>query len=148
MAWNACPKVPHSWTINFVLTLSIFGQMGNPSIWYLMPFQAFIISYLILGETCKAAWRLHAAWSKAEIPLRAHPISSQVVKGLAGKAWSERNYVLSVCLLLAHNALLRTGELLRLRVSDLTWGRRVVHLAIRDAKSGATHWGARGSSSF
>ena len=58
-------------------------------------------------------------WCKTIIRVRAFPLSSDLVKGMAAVAFTERQPRLGVAFLLSFLGLLRVSELLHLRVAHL-----------------------------
>ena len=65
------------------------------------------------------SWRLLKTWSINEIPARAVPFPEHVVKAMAGWAFFNGWNSFAVSLLVGYYAMLRTGEVLMLRSSNL-----------------------------
>ena len=77
------------------------------------------------------SWALHRAWGKHEMPARACPIGVDLLLGLCG-AWAHAGATrIALVIFAAYHLLLRTGEILGLRVGNLHAGKdgvRVVGL--------------------
>ena len=67
----------------------------------------------------QGSWRLLKTWSINELPNRAPPLPEQVVLAMAGWAFFRNHYSFGVSLLIGFYTMLRSGELLGLRSSDL-----------------------------
>ena len=80
------------------------------------------------------SWKLKAVWDKLELPCQAIPLSLEVLFGIAGYFFSVGEKSMSWACLLGFNALLRTGELLSLRVGDCIPTPRGYVLHLQDTK--------------
>ena len=69
------------------------------------------------------SWDLLSTWQLHELPTRATPFSLDVVLAMAGAALQRGWLDMAVGLLLAFQALLRTGELLNLTCGDFQFGK-------------------------
>ena len=67
-----------------------------------------------LRHQLPSSWRLYKAWGRHELPARAPPLTQTFTQALAGKAFELSRGDIAVALLVAFEALLRTGELLSL----------------------------------
>ena len=67
----------------------------------------------------QGAWRLLKTWSINEVPNRAPPLPEQVVLAMTGWAFFHGHYSFGISLLIGFYTMLRSGELLGLRSSDL-----------------------------
>ena len=65
-------------------------------------------------------WRLLRAWSQNEIPNRAPPLPIEVLKAMVGHAFFKQDLAFGLSLLLGFYGVLRTGELLGIRSSDVS----------------------------
>ena len=65
------------------------------------------------------AWRLLKTWSMNEIPNRAPPLPQHVLHAMVGWAFFHQRFTFGVSLLLGFYGMLRTGEILDLRSSQL-----------------------------
>eukprot|EP00971_Amphidinium_carterae_P005522 109747-Amphidinium_carterae.1 len=65
------------------------------------------------------AWRMHGAWCQAEMPQRTFPISLPMLGAMVGFAYLHDQPRLATLLALGHHALLRTSELIGVRVRDV-----------------------------
>lgn len=82
------------------------------------------------------AWRLFATWRKLEWPSRAPPLTASIVKSLANYALTHKDLFFAALLALGFFALLRTGELLSLRGSDILCGEKQLILSLKGTKTG------------
>ena len=82
------------------------------------------------------AWKLFAAWKKMEWPARAPPLTENIVLSMAYYAICHDDLFLSCLLALGFFTLLRTGELLNLRGSDLLANASQVVVSLKDTKTG------------
>jgi len=85
------------------------------------------------------SWKLFATWRKVEIPARAPPLTAVLVRGISALALDRKQLALATCLMLAFPALLRTGEILALRGSDIMLGPDHGLLRLELTKSGRRH---------
>lgn len=65
------------------------------------------------------AWRLLKTWALNEIPCRAPPLPSHVLHAMVGWAFFHQRFTFGVSLLLGYYGMLRTGEILALRASQV-----------------------------
>jgi hypothetical protein len=70
------------------------------------------------------AWRLLKTWSVNEIPNRAPPLPQHVVHAMVGWAFFHQRFSFGLPLLLGFYGMLRTGEILDLRASQLLCDKR------------------------
>ena len=77
------------------------------------------------------SWKMFKTWRRVEIPVRSPPIPKQFLYCMANYAISRHDVLFAGLLVLGFEALLRTGELLRVRPHDvlLRQGQCLVHLA-------------------
>lgn len=85
------------------------------------------------------AWKLFATWRKIEVPARAPPLTQQLVRGMSALALHRKQLSMATCLLLGFHALLRTGELLKVRGTDLIIGKNHGLLRLELTKTGRRH---------
>ena len=64
-------------------------------------------------------WKLHSVWRRIEIPARAPPLPEKFLFSIANFAVHRDDYVFAALLVLGFEALLRTGELLQVKPTDL-----------------------------
>ncbi|CAK0841817.1 unnamed protein product, partial [Prorocentrum cordatum] len=85
------------------------------------------------------SWRLLGAWARAELPVRAPPLSKKVALGIAGYAAVQRSYALGVLWLVGFHCCLRSGEMFALRAGDIIFGQgsNYAVLNLRLTKTGA-----------
>ena len=67
----------------------------------------------------QGAWRLLKTWSVNELPNRAPPLPAHVLHAMVGWALFHQRLTFAVSLLLGYYGMLRTGEILDLRASQL-----------------------------
>ena len=65
-------------------------------------------------------WRLMKTWTTQEIPNRAPPLPEQAVFAMAGWGFFHGHFSFSVSILVCFYAMLRTGEVLGIRNSDIS----------------------------
>ena len=65
-------------------------------------------------------WRLLRAWNQNEIPNRAPPLPVEVLKAMVGYSFFREDLQFGLSLLLGFYGVLRTGEILGIRSSDVT----------------------------
>lgn len=75
--------------------------------------------FVSLKGRLKAAWRLYGTWGKLELPVRAVPFTIKILRGCCGLALEKQDIRLASALWLGFQALLRTGELVKLTMSDI-----------------------------
>ena len=84
------------------------------------------------------AWRLHAAWGRLEMPLRAWPLSPSQVLALAYVALQWEMPDVSIALLVQYDCILRTGEIILATAADFQWGPGLsVLLSLHNTKGSA-----------
>jgi integrase len=89
-----------------------------------------------LRHHLNGSWRLYSAWTRAEIPLRAPPLTADYTLVLAGKALRLEQPRIAVALMVGFQCLLRTGELLGLSKRDCLFQNNGVVLNLGLTKSG------------
>lgn len=82
------------------------------------------------------AWKLFANWRKMEWPARAPPLTRDIILSMAYYAVCHDDLFFSCLLCLGFFALLRTGELLNLRGSDLLVNDTQVVVSLKGTKTG------------
>ena len=75
----------------------------------------------LLRKRLPAAWRLMRAWTARELPHQCPPLTPTLVHALAGLAWQQGLYWLARAVVIGFYGVLRTGELLKLRKSHVTF---------------------------
>lgn len=65
------------------------------------------------------AWSWLTTWERHEMPVRAPPLSAEIVFALAGLAWTSGFLEISCLLPIAFAAMLRTAEICELKASDV-----------------------------
>lgn len=84
----------------------------------------------------KHSWKLARVWQRLEPPQRVLPISPSVILGFAGACCYLQLWPEAAALLAGFDTMLRSGELYRLRIKDITfYGSRAV-LALGFTKTG------------
>eukprot|EP00435_Cladocopium_sp_Y103_P000532 s2010_g1.t1 len=84
----------------------------------------------------KLAWRLFRSWRRVEAPARAPPLTIQLACAFLAKAVDAGQLGLASLIGLGFHALLRTGELLKLRRADLEFTRECGVITLHQSKSG------------
>lgn len=80
------------------------------------------------------AWKLVKVWNQVELPLRATPLSPELMMAFAGQATSYREYTFAHLVVVGFALFLRTGELLALSGADVTMGRSSAVIFIPSSK--------------
>eukprot|EP00438_Fugacium_kawagutii_P020011 Skav203482 [mRNA] locus=scaffold921:365199:371984:+ [translate_table: standard] len=83
-----------------------------------------------------SSWRLHSAWSRAELPCRAPPFTPLVLYALAHQAVANHWTDLAVLLILGFHTFARAGELFQCKVGDFTFDRSSGTWSLPLSKSG------------
>ena len=81
-------------------------------------------------------WRLFSAWRKLEVPARAPPLTSQLVRSMVAYALHHDDLIWASLLLLGFYGLLRTGEILKLAACDILIGSGHLIISLLDTKTG------------
>ena len=84
----------------------------------------------------KGSWKLYKNWRKIEVPQRAAPLPLSVCKALVGLLLETDQVSLAFLIALGFHTYLRTGELLRLRMIDITATSSQGVVTIRASKTG------------
>ena len=85
------------------------------------------------------SWKLFATWRKVEVPSRAPPLTSDLLWAMAAKALLDDNFELGALLLLGWHCMLRTGEMLAVRSTDLLLGEARGIVSLPASKGGTRH---------
>ena len=98
--------------------LEVLWDSGDPktSATYTLASLHYFIPHL--RRQLPRSWKLKAVWDKLELPCQAVPLSLEMLFGFCGYFWKQQETSMVFACLLGFNALLRTGELLQLRVGD------------------------------
>ena len=81
-------------------------------------------------------WRLFKIWRKTEKPKQCPPMPEGVLIGMLGRLLETDQLCLAVCLALAFYGMLRTGELLQLRWTQLLFGSHDLVIQLGFTKTG------------
>ena len=81
-------------------------------------------------------WKLFATWRKLEIPARAPPIPKVLLRSFVAYALAHNDLFFAALLLLGFCALLRTGELLKVRSNHLLLDQKHGLVSLQQTKSG------------
>ena len=93
--------------------------------------------YEPLTKRCiPSAWRLFATWRKLEWPARAPPLTCGIVYSLSHYALCHQDLFFAALLCVGFFGLLRTGEMLALRGSDVLINDTQLILSLKGTKSG------------
>ena len=88
------------------------------------------------------AWKLHSAWGKLELPIRALPMSLLMLQAMCGLLWAWHFEDMVLVLLLGYHALLRTGEMLSVQAGQITFGANGTALLSLPETKGTSRKGA------
>ena len=89
-----------------------------------------------LKQKLPGAWRLYKAWAKHEPGRRAPPLTVLMMQAVAGYFAYQGEKRAAVMICTAHHCILRTGEMLSLRSTDVTFAGTLCQLRLRDTKIG------------
>ena len=130
------PNSPEEFDLVVSEYLEILWDLGIPktsatytlaSIHYYMP---------QLKRKLSRSWQLKAVWDKLELPCQAVPLDIDTLFAFVGYFWKIGQRAMSLACLVAFNGLLRTGELLELRISDCVEAPDSWVLQLRSTKAG------------
>ena len=116
--------------------LEVLWDLGEPktSATYTL---ASIHSYLRqLKRKLPRSWQLKAVWDKLELPCQAIPLDFDTLFAVVGNFWKTHQPEMALACFVAFNGLLRTGELLELRVGDCFAAGPTWVLQLRSTKGG------------
>ena len=82
------------------------------------------------------AWRLFSAWRKLEVPSRAPPLTSELIRSMVTYALDHHDLAWATLILVGFYALLRTGELLALRPCDVLLSPKHAIISLPNTKTG------------
>ena len=82
------------------------------------------------------SWRLHAAWSRSELPCRAPPFTPLVLYAVAQQAVANSWTDLAVLLILGFHTFARAGELFQAKVADFVFDKASGTWTLPLSKSG------------
>ena len=82
------------------------------------------------------SWKLFSIWRRFEVPMRAPPITEDIIFGFAGKLFSEGDFVMAALLVLGFHGMLRTHEMLTICPSDFLLGPDSRLVSLPASKSG------------
>ena len=132
------PNSPEEFDLVVSEYLEILWDLGIPktsatytlaSIHYYMP---------QLKRKLPRSWQLQAVSDKLELPCQAVPLDIDTLFAFVGYFWKIGHRAMSLVCLVAFNGLLRTGELLELRISDCIEASDSWVLQLRSTKSRPT----------
>eukprot|EP00435_Cladocopium_sp_Y103_P056067 s676_g18.t1 len=82
------------------------------------------------------AWRLFKNWRRVETPARAPPLTRVLACAFVAKAVDAGRIALATLVALGYHALLRTGELLKLRFADIEYNSQCGVVTLHQSKTG------------
>lgn len=112
------PVTPPEYDMIVAEYLEVLWDSGDPktSATYTLASLHYFIPQL--RRQLPRSWKLKAIWDKLELPCQAVPLSLEVLFGIVGFFLRHEEFPMAFGCLLGFNSLLRTGELLQLRVGD------------------------------
>ena len=128
------PVTPQEYDMIVAEYLEVLWDSGDPktSATYTLASLHYFIPQL--RRQLPRSWKLKAIWDKLELPCQAVPLSLEVLFGFVGYFLKVHEDTMALGCLLGFNALLRTGELLSLRVADCVTTPHGCILHLQDAK--------------
>ena len=103
--------------------IQVLWEEGEPKHWAAYTLAAIQHRFPRSRNRIPSGWRLKAAWDRIELPARAPPLTVLFLQALAGAAIEIGCPRFACGLLVAFHSFLRTGELLSLRRTDVTFSR-------------------------
>ena len=80
------------------------------------------------------SWKLVKVWNQVELPIRATPMSPELLLAYAGVAWKWKQYRFAWLILVGYGLFLRTGEMLTLKKSDISISHNTAVVFIASSK--------------
>ena len=134
---RAWPSSPAEFDLVMSEYLEILWDEGSPktdATYSLAALQYFVPQ---LKKQLPRSWKLKATWDKLELPCQAVPLSLELLYSLVGYFSRTGENAMALACLLGFNALLRTGELLNLRVADCHQVNSTFVLVLHNTKGGS-----------
>ena len=85
------------------------------------------------------SWKLFSIWRRHEVPLRAPPMTEDVMVAFSGKAYLDGNFTFATLLMLGFHTCMRTHEMLIVSPADFVLGSDSGIVTIAASKSGVRH---------
>lgn len=85
------------------------------------------------------SWRLFEVWRKYEVPMRAPPLTEDVLFGYVGKLFMDGDLVMAALLILGFHTMMRTHEMLEVRPENFLLGPTTGIVTVPKSKSGQRH---------
>lgn len=125
--WPASKEEYDSIVSDYLELLWDAGEPRSSGAYALASIQFYIPQ---LRKHLPRSWKLKAIWDKLELPAQAVPLSLEHTIAISGYFAKGGNWRVSLGILVCFNAMLRTGELLHLRVGDVIFSQDccVLHL--------------------
>lgn len=89
-----------------------------------------------LKGNLRECWRLFKSWRRIEAPNRAPPLTAQLARAFIACAVESDQLALAVLLAIGFHGLLRTGELMALKFSNIELGSSCAIVSLEVSKSG------------
>ena len=84
----------------------------------------------------RQAWRLFKSWRRVETPARAPPLTLDLARAFVARSVAAGNLALAALIGIGFHCLLRTGELLQLRFTDIEFNTECGVVSLHQSKSG------------
>lgn len=133
---QAWPQSPEEFDLVVSEYLEILWDLGSTKTSATYTLAAIHYYLPQLKRKLPRSWQLKGVWDKLELPCQAIPLDLDTLFAIVGYFYFHRQYAISLACLVAFNALLRTGELLELRVSDCLKAVDCWVLHLRSTKGG------------
>lgn len=82
------------------------------------------------------SWKLFKVWRRYEVPMRAPPLTEDVLFGFVGKLFTDGDLIMAALLLVGFHTMLRTHEMMEVCPSNFLLGESTGVLSIPRSKSG------------
>lgn len=114
--------------------LEVLWDSGEPKSVATYSVAALLFYLPQLRKQLPRSWKLKAIWDRLELPCQAVPLNLDLLFGFVGFFIDRKDYIMAWGCLLGFNALLRTGELLSLLLSNCSWTPQGLVLHLTDTK--------------
>ena len=82
------------------------------------------------------SWKLFSVWRRYEVPMRAPPMTNEVLLGIAGKAFTSGDCTFATLIVLGFHTMMRTHEMLAVEPGHFLLGETSGIVTMASSKSG------------
>jgi len=116
--YSSCEVALDQGVCSFIESL---WEHGEPRYWGEDVISAFVKRVPQLKGYFPGAWQLITAWQRHELPQRCTPLSTQLLKAMAGVAIFWGDIPMCLCLVVAFQGILRTEEMYSMAAGDFSF---------------------------